>query len=259
MSCFQVAFLAVLTLLTFGVVLGGGYYVLSDSGLIGEPRDLLAAYIPPTATTSPESPKSPSATTTPKATEGVALPPTWTPTPTHTEVPIDPSGWLLSLDDLTAGFEEVPMEEFGFNADGLIFGGEYPLATVFSFLRSDDEFEGIFGFTILIEEPADQAAFDANLQELDLFSEDMRTDLSAEEIFDQRQLSGISGIGDASTGVTVGAKIEDVDFRLDIISFRRGAAGVFLVAIYLDEDTPVLPVQDAARTLDSHILRSLTS
>lgn len=256
MTCSQVLILTFLALMTFAVVIGGGYYVLSDMGVLGGTEDLPAALPQPTVSQPPKITTASTATPTNAATQGVVLPPTWTPTPTITQIPYDSSQWLLTLEDLTPGFDEVPMEEFGFEADGLLFGGEYPLASVFSYLREDEEFEGLFGFTIVIEDPQDQSEFDDELQEVELFSMDMQEDIGADEILDQRDLQGLSNIGDISRGTTVGAVILDVEFRLDIVVFRRKMAGVFLVAIYLNEDVPVVPVQDAARTLDSNIQAS---
>ncbi len=249
----QIAFLAFLAVLTFGVVIGGGYYVLSDSGLIGGAEPELLAQSPATPTMTSTSAPSPSPSVTPEAAEGSLLPATWTPTPTLTEVPVDTASWTLGSDDLTVNFEETTLEELGIESDNLLFEGEYPLINIFSYIDSNDEFESIYGWTFLIEDEADQAAFDTKIQEMELFTEQMIEDLAVEEVLDQQELGMPEDLGDSSRAITVVARIEDVDFRFDMVLFRRDTAGVYCVTIYLDEEIPVIPIQDAALTIDAHI------
>ena len=252
----QIAFLAVLAVLTFSVIIGGGYYVLSDSGLIGGAATRLVGQSPATPTMTSTSKPSPSPSVTPETVESNLLPATWTPTPTLTEVPIDTASWTLERDDLTADFEATTLEELGIVSDNLLFEGEYPLINIFSFIDSNEEFEGIYGWTFLIEDESDQAAFDSDIREMDLFTEQMIEDLSVEEVIDQQELGMPADLGDFSRAITVVAKIEDVDFRFDMVLFRRDAAGVYCVTIYLDGEIAVMPIQDVALKIDAHIQES---
>jgi len=252
----QIAFLAILAVLTFSVIVGGGYYVLSDSGLIGGANAELVGQSPATPTMTSTSEPSPSPTVTPEMVESNPLPATWTPTPTLTEAPIDTASWTLDRDDLTADFEATTLEELGIVADNLLFEGEYPLINIFSYIDSNEEFEGVYGWTFLIEGESDQADFDAEIQTMDLFTEQMIENLSVEEVIDQQELGMPEDLGDSSRAITVVARIEDVDFRFDMVLFRRDAAGVFCVTIYLDGEIAVVPIQDAALKIDAHIQES---
>ncbi len=252
----QIAFLAILAVLTFSVVLGGGYYVLSDSGLIGGADSELVAQSPATPTMTSTSEPSPSSTMTPETVEGNLLPATWTPTPTLTEVPIDTASWTLNRDDLTADFEATTLEELGIVSENLLFEGEYPLINIFSYIDSSDEFEGIYGWTFLIEDESDQADFDAEIQEMNLFTDQMIEDLAVQEVIDQQELGMPEDLGDSSRAITVVAMIDDVDFRFDMVLFRRDTAGVYCVTIYLDGEISVVPIQDVALTIDAHIQES---
>jgi hypothetical protein len=252
----QIAFLAILAVLTFSVIVGGGYYVLSDSGLIGGANAELVGQSPATPTMTSTSEPSPSPTVTPEMVESNPLPATWTPTPTLTEAPIDTASWTLDRDDLTADFEATTLEELGIVADNLLFEGEYPLINIFSYIDSNEEFEGVYGWTFLIEGESDQADFDAEIQTMDLFTEQMIENLSVEEVIDQQELGMPEDLGESSRAITVVARIEDVDFRFDMVLFRRDAAGVFCVTIYLDGEIAVVPIQDAALKIDAHIQES---
>jgi hypothetical protein len=256
MSGKQIAFLAILAVLTFSVIIGSGYYVLSDSGLIGGANAELVGQSPATPTMTSTSEPSPSPTVTPEMVESNPLPATWTPTPTLTEAPIDTASWTLDRDDLTADFEATTLEELGIVADNLLFEGEYPLINIFSYIDSNEEFEGVYGWTFLIEVESDQADFDAEIQTMDLFTEQMIEDLSVEEVIDQQELGMPEDLGDSSRAITVVARIEDVDFRFDMVLFRRDAAGVYCVTIYLDGEIAVVPIQDAALKIDAHIQES---
>ncbi len=249
----QIAFLAILAVLTFSVIVGGGYYVLSDSGLIGGANAELVGQSPATPTMTSTSEPSPSPTVTPEMVESNPLPATWTPTPTLTEAPIDTASWTLDRDDLTADFEATTLEELGIVADNLLFEGEYPLINIFSYIDSNEEFEGVYGWTFLIEGESDQADFDAEIQTMDLFTEQMIENLSVEEVIDQQELGMPEDLGESSRAITVVARIEDVDFRFDMVLFRRDAAGVYCVTIYLDGEIAVVPIQDAALKIDAHI------
>ena len=249
----QFGFLAVLALLTISVVIGGGYYVLTDSGLIGEQGDGLVANSPATPTLTSTSEPQPSPTLSPEEDEGNLLPSTWTPTPTLTEVPPDISDWTLRIEDLTDHFEVTTMVDLGLDSEPYLFEGEYPIIDLFSFIDSNDEFESVFGWTFLIEDEEDQVDFDDTIQEMELFTDQLVEDLSVEEVIDQEELEMPEGLGDSSKYTTVVAKIEDVYFRFDMILFRRDGAGVYCAIIYLDGEDPVIPLQDLALTLDTRI------
>lgn len=190
---------------------------------------------------------------TPVAEEGDLLPPKWTPTPTLTEVPLDTTTWTLNSDDLPTDFEETTREDLGLGSEPYLFEGEYPLINIFSFIESDAEFESIYGWTFLIADEPEQTAFDDAIQEMILFTDELNEDLTVEEVIDQHELEMSESIGDSSKAITVVALIEDIDFRFDMILFRRDTAGVYCVTIYLDGEIPVVPLEDLALMLDGRI------
>jgi len=253
MTSRQVAFLAILAVLTFAVVIGGGYYVLTDSGFIGGEESEIVAHSPETPTMTSTSKPQPTATLTPEEGEDNLLPPTWTPTPTLTEVPPDTSNWTLSIDDLPVDFTETTMQDLGLKSEPDLFEGEYPIVDIFCFIDSNEEFESIYGWTFLIENEEDQADFDSTIQDMDLFTDQLIEDLGVEEVIDQQMLEIPEDIGESSQAITVVARIEDVDFRFDMILFRRDNAGVYCVTIYLDGENPIVPLQYLALSLDTHI------
>jgi hypothetical protein len=249
----QIAVLATLAVLTFAVIIGGSYYILTDSGLIGDKENELVAQSPVTPTVTSTSKPQPTATLTPEESEGNLLPPTWTPTPTLTEVPLDTSTWTLSGDDLTNNFEEITLEELGLDSEPDLFEGKYPIVDIFSYTDSNDEFESIYGWIFLIEDETDQDDFDTTIQDMNLFTDELIEDLGVEEVIDQQALEMPEDLGDSSRAITVIARIEDVDFRFDMILFRRDSAGIYCVTIYLDGEIPVIPLQDLALTLDARV------
>jgi len=155
----QITLLAVLAVLSFAVVIGGGYYVLADSGIIGGKTNDLVAQPPATATLTSSAVNSP--TSTPEEIGGKLLPPTWTPTPFGLSE-IDYVQWSIRLADLPLGFKKSPVEEF--NSESGLIGedGRGELVNSFFFTKEGDDLQFIFGVTGLVLEH-EQQEFDTQI------------------------------------------------------------------------------------------------
>ena len=64
-------------------------------------------------------------------------------------------------------------------------------------------------------------------------------------------------IGEAVAGVNLTLNLEGVPAHLDIVAFRRDAIGAFVFLLYLEGQTPRMPIANLARTLDNRAQRIL--
>jgi hypothetical protein len=185
------------------------------------------------------------------------LPPTFTPQPTATPTPTpeespDISHLVLTLADLPAGFQEVSLEEFGFTPDALS-NDELTVESVFVFMEYE-RFEFVMGLTTLLPTPADQAAFDTELgQSEEYMINSLMLGLGAVAASDPEPISGLDGIGDMATGTGVVANLESIPMHIELVVFRHGEVGAFVLAMYLEGAEPVISVQDLARLFDARI------
>lgn len=177
---------------------------------------------------------------------------TATPAPTNTPAaPSDISSVVLTLDDLPPGFEAVSLEEWGLTRDALS-NDELTIETIFAFMEYE-HFEFLFGFTTLLPTRLDQASFDAELGDTDYLIESFVMGLGASGVTEQSAIPGLDDIGDMSAGLTVVATLEGMAMRMDMVVFRKGPVGAFLLAMYLDGDTPVISIEDASLLLEAKI------
>ena len=189
----------------------------------------------------------PTATNIPTATHT----PIPSPTPTTASaLPPDLSGLVLTLNDLPPGFQVVSLEEFGLTREALS-GDGLIVESVFAFMEYE-RFEFSMGFTTLLPTRVDQAAFDAELAEPDYLIEAFVVGLGATGVTEQSEIPGLD-IGDAAAGITVVAGLEGVPMRMDMLVFRDGTVGAFVVAMYLEGDTPLISIEEIARRLEARI------
>jgi hypothetical protein len=272
MSCGQIALIGVLAIITLGILLVGGIYVLGDSGLIQTPLSLLSR---PSASQIPadtEAITTLTPTTAPQPTEGVFFPATWTPTisptvvrltstprPTPEETP-DWSSWTLMLDDIPEGFEEIPQEEINATAYEILFGSETEFATVFGYIYRPgiaDDPDTITGYTVYLPTGDQRFQFSSGLDQVELLLDSIIESLNVEELFDREELSRVGEIGDASVGLSIFARIDNIDWQIEMVIFRSEEAGAVVMVRYQDDNSPIVLVEDAATALNRRIIEAL--
>ena len=249
----QVAVLAILALLTFGIVIGGGYYVLSDSGLIGGTENNLAAQSPATQTNTPDGGSPPVPTSTPEV--GGKLPPAWTATPFGL-AEIDYVQWAIQLSDLPMGFKNVPVEDFEPESGFIGDEGEAEVVNAFSFSKEDENFQVVYGFTGLVLEHEQQAFDDAIIMSDDELDEIINS-FEHNGILEQGKIDNLEELGDAAMGYSYLLDVEGIDFRFEFILFRRDIAGAMIFTAYVDGMPAVVPLRDLAFVLDQRIIPTL--
>lgn len=149
---------------------------------------------------------------------------------------------MLTLDDLPGGFEVMPAE--------LLRDSEKELpdeSSVFGF-HNDKSGQSVVVFLIPYSGRAEQIVFDSILPQT---VEMLATSLGADP--KTKKLTSLEDIGEARSGITSVGKEGGVPMRWDIVGFRRGEVGVFIISGYPDGDKPAVPVGDLARSQDERI------
>ncbi|MEJ2606547.1 MAG: hypothetical protein P8Z41_07725 [Anaerolineales bacterium] len=230
------------------IAVGGGYYVLRDSGIIGSTSNT-------TPTGSEGAQPEPTSTS---AGSSVDLPPAWTPTPFGFSE-IDVAQWGLQLPDFPLGFEKEPMDETGI-PPGLANGIEdATLVKRFAFSEEGDSPQLLIGFTLYIPSKSGQAKFDELISNPEFIVDDILSSFDHNGILEQDEIYGLEGIGDYSYGLTCVLDMEAVEMRVDGLGFRRDIAGALLFVLHIDGYPLEISVQDLAEILDQRIIPTLPS
>lgn len=271
MSCGQIALIGVLAIITIGILLIGGIYVLGDSGMIQTPLSLLSRPSTSQIPAETEASETHPPTTAPQPTEGISFPATWTPTISPTPIPLtstprptpsvtpDWSAWTLMLDDLPEGFEEIPQEEINLTAYEILFGSEAEFATVFGFIYRPgiaDDPDTVTGYTVYLPTGDQRFAFSLGLDQIELLLDSIIESLNVEEVFDREELTRVGEIGDASVGLSIFARIDNIDWQIQMVIFRSDEAGAVVMVRYQDDNSPLMKVEDAAAALNHHIIEA---
>lgn len=199
----------------------------------------------------PTSTLTPTPTNTPTPTSTSTPTPTNTPTITPTPTP-DFASVTLNLDDLPPGFEELPPAEFGLEP-GEDFGNS-KVENSFTFLQSELG-ELIVGASILVPTMEEQDEFDSMMPFMvDTFINTGHYGNGDEADQGPVILNHLNSPGDVAVGSTTTMSDQGITTRLDIIMFRRGEMGVMIYSFYEDGTVPVVPIVDAANTLDTRII-----
>jgi len=193
--------------------------------------------------------------------EPTTPPPTLTATPisTPTDIPTsvsDISKAVLSLEDLPPGFQVLSLAEFGLTKEDLSVE-DFTVETIFVFFWADP-LEIIMGFTTLLPTQLDQVGFDVGLNQPEFMMDSFVGGMGATDILEQKELTHLNDIGDASAGLTVVADMEGIPMRMDMAVFRRDIVGAFVLVMYLDGDVPILTVEEVTNKLDDRIVEVIT-
>lgn len=195
----------------------------------------------------------PTSTLTPTSTPTTTATPTDTPTITPTPGP-DLSKAVLTLDDLPKGFEDAS-EEFNAIAPGFETDA-FPYQYLDSFVFMDDcQCEFIVGITFHLPWRSQQMEFDqfsAGFARIMIDSAGLFGGES--EVQRSKDLVGLEDIGDAVTGATTTVGSIGGKTRMDIVVFRRGIVGAWIIVYYPEGEIPVVSVDELARRLDARII-----
>jgi hypothetical protein len=83
--------------------------------------------------------------------------------------------------------------------------------------------------------------------------------MGADNLRDQKVLTDLGKIGDASVGLTSVVDMGGIAMRMDLLIFRRGVAGAYVIAIYIEGDAPVVSIGELGSKLDARIVQVLGS
>ncbi len=155
---------------------------------------------------------------------------------------------MLTLDNLPGGFEVIPAEQFRDSVRDLPDG-----SSVYGF-QHDKSGQTVILFLIPYSEKAKQKMFDSILPQT---VEVIATSVGADP--ENKRLKGLENIGEVRLGITSVGKEGSIPMRWDIVGFRRGEVGVYIISAYYDGDKPAVPIGDLARLQDERIKEFLAS
>jgi len=198
-----------------------------------------AAILGPTPT--PTASSTPTPTSTPTSTPSPL--PSSTPLPTETAEPLA----LLGVEDLPPGFESVPPEDFGLE-EGQEFAEGFTIGNAFAFVEPTS-FEVIFGFTMPLERRLDQVGFDVALERPEVLIEAFVAGLGETGYEEVAVLEGMDQIGDKSNGIGLVMFIDPLAFQVEMVIFRKGELGAFLMLMYFQGEQPSTVARELAETM----------
>ncbi len=202
------------------------------------------------ATQAPQPTRTPRATPTPMPEPSATRSPARRLTPLASALP-DITGAILTLDDLPAGFQEMPLGQAGLSKEALS-QGDFQVESLFAYLDSN-AFQIVLGFTLLIPDQLERAGFDLALRNPDFLLNLLAGSMGDVDVIEKEALAGMDDIADASAGLTVLAEVSGIEMRMDLAVFRRGVAGAFVLVMYVEGQTPTITVRDAALSLEQRL------
>jgi hypothetical protein len=219
---------------------------------------VLSCGTPATPTTAPQQPVAP--TTAPQ--QPVA--PTEAPAPTQPPidevptVPGDLANATLTLADLPAGFQEFSeqdLKDMGMDSETLAssFKDTLKKATPQSFkafMNTDMEnFEMVMCFVLAPLTTLEKASFDVYLSDPEGAAKDFGEGAGSSQV----EIIQMDKIGDSSVGLTFTSGEGDTKLRADVVISRNKNAVTISMVFYLDGQTPVFTVEQAAKIMNQRV------
>jgi hypothetical protein len=156
------------------------------------------------------------------------------------QVAIDPQ-------DLPPEFQAMPPDQLAKLKQEL--GQEdFPVESLFAFAEPNN-FELLLGMTTSLKSQQEQSDFEAILASPESLQRLMTEGMGGTQIIQQTPLR-LENIGQAVAGVNLKLNLEGVPANLDIVAFRRDAVGAFVFLLYLEGQTPRMPIANLAGILD---------
>jgi hypothetical protein len=236
MTTAQIGILGLLLIIACVIFGGGAALLLSDSA--------------------PSAPDTAAIDQQPPQTQATATPiPTSTSEPTPTPLP-DLSSVVITLEDLPPGFEVIPSDEL--NLEEILGEEGFASGSSFAFIEKEHA-ELIMGFSGPLLSKYEQSDFDQLLDYPDYLLDSIVRGMGTADILERKALPGLDNIGETSAGLTLAALQESVPMRVDVVLFRRDTIGAVAYVMYNDGTTPLVPISDIARTLDTRAIDVLPS
>lgn len=178
-----------------------------------------------------------------------------------------PKQATLTVEDLPSGFRELPPELAASIASRLevlkqeLGQGNMKPENFFAFVNPQN-FQIVLGFTGNLPNQAEQASFDASLEQvkqpeiqqrtMSVLQEKLKA-FGAIKVTEYRLIPDLNNVANASTGMTLAMEMKGQPLRMDLAAFRRNAMGAFTAIMYTNGEQPVVGVGDLARKLDLRI------
>ena len=177
-----------------------------------------------------------------------------------TPVPeMDLSDLILTPEDFPdVAFSQVSLEEMGMSVDDLN-SEDFTVESFFALLEPTN-FEMVMGFTTQLNSLLQRTGFDLTLNQPETLLEAFLGGMGDMGASDMQELPEFEDtIGDSSAGMSVVADMEGMGMRMDVVVFRRGSVGSFVITMYLDGQEPPVSLMDVATKFDAKIESFLAS
>jgi len=209
---------------------------------------------PPTLTPTSTATYTPTATLIPTRTSTPSPAPSATPQPTP-----DFSSAVLKMEDLPEGFVEIPSSEMMALFESAEEEQGFDYRSIFMFMNPNT-FEIVIGMTMEMTSTMSQVSADMALNNPDILIGPMVSGISGQgDVSEQEPISGLAGIGDASTGMTMVVNMQGVKTRFDIGLFRQDTVLGLMMVMYQDGSTPSVSLEKLMPILDQRINAVLKS
>jgi hypothetical protein len=182
---------------------------------------------------------------------------TATDVPAATEAPPplpDMTAARIFLDDLPAGFEEMPIDDI-LTEQAASGDEEYLPETLFAF-SNGDEFQLIIGMNYLLVDAISRLGFGSALEDSDTLK-DFAGALGGENIRDERTLNNLEAVGDNQTALTMLADVQGIPMHIDAAMFQRGVVGGLILSMRMEGEAANISIEELAEVFDQHIQESL--
>jgi len=170
----------------------------------------------------------PTATPVPPTPTPIPPTPTPVPTPSRTDIITD-AGFVESSQGIST------VDIFGATQDSFVY-------------QNDATLEFLAGFALQLD-AASIAGFEVELTDPNILLAVIVSVLQGSGI-EAKQPLDVSGIGDASNGVSFVTSRDGFPVRVDVVVFQRGNLGAVVALAYMDGMTPSVNVVDVARLYD---------
>lgn len=192
----------------------------------------------------------PAPTSTPTVTSSPT--PTLTPTATLTPTPMpDISTARIFLEELPAGFEELPPDDF---RGSPITAGEntWQPEETFVFVNAK-KFQMIIGMNFFAADQMDRVGFDIAVNQPNMILKQIVNEIGTENVREEKILDGLQDVGDERVAMTMIADMESVTTHVEILLFRRDIIGGMIVSITMEGQDPNISLHDLGKLFDQHI------
>lgn len=161
----------------------------------------------------------------------------------------------ISLSDLPAGFEELPIDESELTSGGGDNG--FQPQAVFVYVN-EGSFQLIMGMSFLLTDDLDRIGFQAALNEPEIMLKEF-VSLWGENAREETVLEGLGHVGDTQVAMTMLADMSEVPMQMDVTMFQRGVAGAMLISARREGEKSAISLAELGTLFDRQIQDSLAA